>query len=54
MKQELIDLLECLPIEIFWLWVSKWYDVDNIYNCINTWDDEIIKEEIEFIKSLIK
>ena len=52
MKEELINLLECLPDEIFWLWSSRWYD--EYTTCIDYMNDKQVAEEIEYIKELIK
>lgn len=51
MKEELVNLLECLPVEVFILWMNKHYeDKENIEN----WNEDRIRQEVEFIKSLIK
>ena len=52
-REELEDLLRNKTTTfIFWYWISTWYDVDNIFACIDSWEEKLCEDSIQEIKEL--
>lgn len=47
-------LLEVMSDDQFWNWVRGWYDVQNIQDCIENWDEDTKIQEIPRMKKLME